>query len=1011
MTKLRALTLVWLVVLAIAATTVVAGSGTLTVGNAELAPTTAAVNEPVTVSADVTNPAEETVTTAVELTANSSTIASQGVTLAAGETTTVSFTPSFDTPGRYELVIEGTVAGTLTVEPAPSAELRVTNARLAEPAILEDRSVAVEATVENRGDAEGTATFELTADGVVMDTTTVTVPAAESTTVPFEPRFEDPGTYDVAVEDVPAGSLTVTDDPALIENCTTITAPGQYRLGEDLTAPADATACIAIESSNVSLDGQGYVVDGTVGYEAPKQSVHYGIAIRSPAGDTVSNVSITDLTVTEWTHGVDVRDAADVRITDVTAEHNRVGIVFDGTARSAVDGSVVSDSAKHGVRVKGHSDQIGVYDSSITRSGDRGIFVSVANATLVQGVHVTDHETGILVQDAVDTVVRDNTFAGNNKTGIRLRSTNGTQLLANDVRGGTAGIVVTASHGDGHSSDHDTTDHEDDGCEDVDVPPGSTYAEGNTIADVTGIGISVIDSDGDTFADTHLRNVSSWAFRGEGGASDLTVRELWMGGAVAVCFDGTDVAVQRVTEPSPLPPEYSVLDVAFESELTSTNGSWRGVGISYAGSVVDEADVDESAIYAWRHDDDWALLGNTTGWQYDGHTDAWIPLAVEGNAVDTETNRVGLGNVEPGLYALLAGHPTTTSISVEASVNSNTVDDGEPVSVNATADYDGTGDVAVRFDLMANGAVVDSRTVTVGNERVEGRFTPRFAPGEYEVAVSGVTAGTVTVRDVTAPVADAGSDREVEVGETVEFVGSGSTDDVGITNHGWTFGDGSTATGPTVSHSFDASGTYDVELTVEDAAGNADTDVATVLVAPEAASGGGGAGSSTSGASSSPPPAADIALVDATLETPAIPAGESAVISATLRNAGDAEGEFSLGLLVDGSLVESTQAAVPAGETVTVNLTYRFDTAGEYDLAVNDLASDTLLVRVPDATPEPEVTPTPDEPPTDEAELPTFTTDDETPAADPGSDGGLGLAALALIAAGLAAIAALALRR
>ncbi len=51
------------------------------------------------------------------------------------------------------------------------------------------------------------------------------------------------------------------------------------------------------------------------------------------------------------------------------------------------------------------------------------------------------------------------------------------------------------------------------------------------------------------------------------------------------------------------------------------------------------------------------------------------------------------------------------------------------------------------------------------------------------------------------------------------FNGSTSTDDVGIVSYSWTFGDGSTGTGVTPSHTYAAGGSYQVTLTVADAGG------------------------------------------------------------------------------------------------------------------------------------------------------------------------------------------------
>jgi len=51
------------------------------------------------------------------------------------------------------------------------------------------------------------------------------------------------------------------------------------------------------------------------------------------------------------------------------------------------------------------------------------------------------------------------------------------------------------------------------------------------------------------------------------------------------------------------------------------------------------------------------------------------------------------------------------------------------------------------------------------------------------------------------------------------FNGTGSSDDVGIVSYGWTYGDGTTGTGPTPSHTYATTGTYQVRLTVTDGGG------------------------------------------------------------------------------------------------------------------------------------------------------------------------------------------------
>lgn len=71
---------------------------------------------------------------------------------------------------------------------------------------------------------------------------------------------------------------------------------------------------------------------------------------------------------------------------------------------------------------------------------------------------------------------------------------------------------------------------------------------------------------------------------------------------------------------------------------------------------------------------------------------------------------------------------------------------------------------------------------------------------------------------------------EVLVGDTVTFTGTGSTDPNGdVLTYNWTFGDGASATGDAVTHSYTATGTYTAALTVSDGEFS-DTDEVTISV-------------------------------------------------------------------------------------------------------------------------------------------------------------------------------------
>jgi hypothetical protein len=95
--------------------------------------------------------------------------------------------------------------------------------------------------------------------------------------------------------------------------------------------------------------------------------------------------------------------------------------------------------------------------------------------------------------------------------------------------------------------------------------------------------------------------------------------------------------------------------------------------------------------------------------------------------------------------------------------------------------------------------------------------------------ISSTYQGTITL-DITNPTANAGQNQTVNVGATVNFDASDSTDNVGIISYQWDFGDETTGTGKTTTHTYANSGTYTVTLTVKDAAGNTNTDTLTITV-------------------------------------------------------------------------------------------------------------------------------------------------------------------------------------
>jgi parallel beta-helix repeat protein len=176
------------------------------------------------------------------------------------------------------------------------------------------------------------------------------------------------------------------------------------------------------------------------------------------------------------------------------------------------------------------------------------------------------------------------------------------------------------------------------------------------------------------------------------------------------------------------------------------------------------------------------------------------------------------------------------------------VADITPPTADAGPDQTVDEDTLVTFDGSDSSDNVDivnyTWTFTDGTAKTLYGVSPTYAfetPGTYTITLNvtdapsnwGTDGVTITVNDATIPSANAGPDQTADEDTLVTFDGSGSSDNVGIVNYTWTF----TYEGYTVelygeepTFKFEKSGTYNVTLTVKDAANLTDTDMVKITV-------------------------------------------------------------------------------------------------------------------------------------------------------------------------------------
>jgi len=147
--------------------------------------------------------------------------------------------------------------------------------------------------------------------------------------------------------------------------------------------------------------------------------------------------------------------------------------------------------------------------------------------------------------------------------------------------------------------------------------------------------------------------------------------------------------------------------------------------------------------------------------------------------------------------------------------SAETVLTGETITFNATNSYDPDGSIVSYFwdfgdGSNATGVVVDHSYADDGN------YTVTLTVTDDDGATS-VSTSTKTIMNRPPIASFTESTETAYTGETISFNASASYDPDGfIVSYFWDFGDGTNATGVTVSHSYADNGTYVVTLRVVD---------------------------------------------------------------------------------------------------------------------------------------------------------------------------------------------------
>lgn len=263
------------------------------------------------------------------------------------------------------------------------------------------------------------------------------------------------------------------------------------------------------------------------------------------------------------------------------------------------------------------------------------------------------------------------------------------------------------------------------------------------------------------------------------------------------------------------PPTVAVTSPA---DASTVNGL-----VTIAATAADDVGVAKVEFYA-----DAALLGTDTSSPYSQTWDT--STAAQGSHQLAAKAYDAAGNNATASITVTVDH-TARAVSITAPANNSVVTG--VVTINATAaDPGGVSRVDFYIDATLLGTDTTSPYTQVWDTAAspEGARTVT-ATGTFVAGGSLNATARITV-DRTPPHAVAGPARSVTAGTSVTFDGSGSTDANGIADWRWEFDDGGprVVSGVSPSYRFANVGSFLVNLTVTDFAGNAGTDATWVNV-------------------------------------------------------------------------------------------------------------------------------------------------------------------------------------